>query len=136
MSRATRARDERGVAAVWTLLSAASVFVLLLGLVFDGGNVIDARLEAKRAAEQAARAGADELRGTRSGVESVDAETAAARAQEILRRAGWSGTVQVRGLQVRVTATGGEPTVFLGVLGIHRLPVNETGSATAITGPP
>jgi Flp pilus assembly protein TadG len=136
MSRPIRSRDERGVAAVWTLLSAAGVFVLLLGLVFDGGSVIDARLEAKRAAEQAARAGADELRGARSGVEGVDADAAAARAQEMLRRAGWSGTVHVQGTRVHVTATGAEPTVFLGVLGIDRLPVGETGTATAVTGPP
>ena len=131
-----RGRDDRGVAAVWTLLSSAGVLLLLLGLVFDGGSVVDARLEAKRAAEQAARAGADELRGARSGVESVDADAAAARAREILRRAGWSGTVQVRGTEVRVRVTGSEPTVFLGAIGLQRLPVDETGSATAITGPP
>ena len=128
-------RDEGGIAAVWTLLSAAGIFVLLLGLVYDGGSVIDARLEAKRAAEQAARAGADELRGARSGNESVDAEAAAARARDILDRAGWSGTVRIEGAVVRVTVAGSEPTVFLSALGLKTLPVNETGAATAITRP-
>jgi hypothetical protein len=135
MTPRERYRDERGVAAVWTLLSASGVFLLLLGLVYDGGSVIDARLEAKRAAEQAARAGADELRGARSGNESVDAEAAAARARDILRRAGWSGTVRISGAEVRVTVIGSEPTTFLSAVGIKSFRVDETGAATAITGP-
>lgn len=116
-------------------MCASGVFLLLFGLVYDGGSVIDARLEAKRAAEQAARAGADELRGARSGQETVDAEAAAGRAHDILRRAGWTGTVQVNGTEVRVRVTGQEPTVFLGVVGIEAFGVDETGAATAITGP-
>ena len=120
---------------MWTLLAASGVFLLLLGLVYDGGNAIDARLEAKRAAEQAARAGADELRGARSGAEYVDAEAAAARARAILRAAGWSGTVRVAGTDVVVHVVGSEPTVFLGVVGIDRFRVQESGTATAVTGP-
>ena len=127
--------QESGFAAVWTILIASGAFLLLLGLVVDGGSVIDARLEAKRAAEQAARAGADELRGARSGHETVDADAAAARAQDLLRRAGWSGTVHVGGTRVRVEVTGSSPTTFLGVIGVSSFPVHESGAATAITGP-
>ena len=126
---------EAGAAAVWTLLAASGVFLLLLGLVYDGGNAVDAHLEAKRAAEQAARAGADELRGARSGSEYVDAESAAARARQLLRGTGWSGTVRVTDLTVVVHVVGSEPTVFLGAIGIDRFRVEESGSATAVTGP-
>jgi len=116
-------------------MCATGVFLLLLGLVYDGGSVIDARLEAKRAAEQAARAGVDELRGARSGEETVDAEAAAERARDILGRTGWTGTVQIDGTEVRVRVTGQEATVFLGVVGIESFSIDETGAATAITGP-
>ena len=138
--RAPRTRAERGMAAVWTLLLAAGAFTLLLGFVVDGGAAIDARLEAKRAAEQAARAGADALSapGVRSGTSAIDPEGAAVRAHRILQQAGWRGTVAVEGETVRVTANGSEPTLFLSVIGIGSFAVHETGSATGITqpGPP
>lgn len=123
------------MAAVWTLAAAAGAFLLLLGLVVDGGNVINARLEAKRAAEQAARAGADELIGARSGNESIDVTAAQARASDLLHRAGWTGTVRVHGTAVQVIVRGSSPNVFLGAVGFGSFPVSETGSATAISQP-
>jgi Flp pilus assembly protein TadG len=127
--------DEDGVASVWTVLSASGVFLLLLGLVFDGGSAVDARAEAKRAAEQAARAGADELQGVRSHQESVDTHAAQARARQVLAQAGWTGTVTVNGLDVTVTITDTSDNVFLGAVGLPSFPVDVTGSATSITGP-
>ncbi len=126
------------MASVWALLVAAGAFTLLLGLVVDGGNAIDARLEAKRAAEQAARAGADALAagGVRSGTDSLDADEAAARARAVLARAGWHGTVAVAGTEVRVSVDGRSPNEFLGVIGVSFFRVHESGTATAITGPP
>jgi Flp pilus assembly protein TadG len=120
---------------VWTVLSASGVFLLLLGLVFDGGSAVDARAEAKRAAEQAARAGADELQGVRSHQESVNSHAAQARARQVLAHAGWTGTVTVNGLDVTVTITDSSDNVFLGAIGLPSFPVDVTGSATSITGP-
>jgi len=132
---ARRRRVERGVVSVWTVLTASGVFLVLLGLVYDGGAAIDARLEARRAAEQAARAAADELHGVRNGVEGINLATAKSRANRILSQAGWSGTVRVDGLDVTVTVTGQSDNTFLGVLGITSFPVDVTGTATSITGP-
>ena len=59
--RRARGRDERGSASIWALLLTAGAFTLLLGLIVDGGRVIDARLASSRTAAQAARVGADAL---------------------------------------------------------------------------
>jgi Flp pilus assembly protein TadG len=132
-----RRRDERGVAAVWTLILTSTAFVALLGLVGGGGELINERVEAKRAAEQAARAGADELSASavRSGSDQVDTRAAVVRAQGVLRAAGWSGTVRVQGSEVVVTATGTREPEFLGLLGVGAIKIRETGSADAISTP-
>ena len=117
------------------MLTASGVFLLLLGLVYDGGNAIDARVEARRAAEQAARAAADEMQGLRDENEAINLPDAKARATRILTQAGWSGTVTVSGLDVIVTVTGKSENTFLNVIGIQSFPVEVTGNATSISGP-
>jgi Flp pilus assembly protein TadG len=132
-----RRRHERGVAAAWTLILTSTAFVALLGLVGGGGELINERVEAKRAAEQAARAGADALSASavRSGSDQVDPGAAIVRAQSVLRAAGWSGTVRVQGSEVVVTATGTREPQFLGLLGVGAIKIRETGSAHAISTP-
>lgn len=128
-------RDERGVISTWTILTASGVFLVLLGLVYDGGNAMNERIEAHRAAEQAARAAADEMRGVRDGTEGINESTARARANQILRQAGWHGSVRIDGLDVTVRVTGKSDNAFLGAIGFPSFPVDETGTATSITGP-
>lgn len=133
--RLRRRRDERGVVSTWTILIASGVFLVLLGLVYDGGNAMNQRIAAHRAAEQAARAAADEMRGVRDGTEGINQATATARANRILAQAGWNGTVSIDGLDVTVRVTGRSDNAFLNVLGFESFPVSETGTATSITGP-
>lgn len=128
-------RDERGIASIWAILVIAGAFTVLLGLVVDGGRVIDERVAASRAAAQAARAGADALSAAsvRNGSDAVDAEAAQARAQSYLREAGMDGTVSVAGDTVTVTVTGESKNQILGVIGVSSFPIDETESARAIT---
>lgn len=128
-------RAERGSASVWALLVTAGAFTVLLGLVVDGGRVLDARVAASRAAGQAARAGADALSsaGVRNGVEVIDVERAQAQAQGYLRDNALSGKVVVSGSTVTVTVTGESATQILGVIGISSFPIKETETARAIT---
>lgn len=128
-------RDERGVISVWTIMMASGVFLILLGLVYDGGNAMNERIEAHRAAEQAARAAADEMRGVRDGTEGINEATATARANQVLAQAGWNGTVRIEGLDVTVRVTGRSDNAFLSVIGFPSFPVDEIGTATSITGP-
>jgi len=128
-------RDERGSASIWAILVIAGAFTVLLGLVVDGGRVIDERVAASRAAAQAARAGADALSAAsvRNGSDAIDAEAARARAQTYLRDAGMDGTVSVAGDRVTVSVTGESKNQILGVIGVASFPIDETASARAIT---
>lgn len=128
-------RDERGSASIWAILVIAGAFTVLLGLVVDGGRVIDERVAASRAAAQAARAGADALSAAsvRNGSDAVDAEAARARAQSYLRDAGMDGTVSVAGDTVTVRVTAESENQILGVIGVTSFPIDETESARAIT---
>lgn len=126
---------EAGSASAWALIVMATAFTALLGLVVDGGNVIDARLNASRAAAQAARVGADALSqaSLRNGHDSVDTAIATARARSYLHAAGMNGTTTVQGQTVSVTVRDRAKTQILGVLGISSFPVQETQTAVAIT---
>ena len=128
-------RDERGSASIWAILVIAGAFTVLLGLVVDGGRVIDERVGASRAAAQAARAGADALSvvSVRNGSDAIDTDSARARAQTYLRHAGMDGTVSVAGDRVTVRVTGESKNQILGVIGVASFPIDETESARAIT---
>jgi Flp pilus assembly protein TadG len=128
-------RDDRGSASIWAILVIAGAFTVLLGLVVDGGRVIDERVGASRAAAQAARAGADALSvvSVRNGRDAIDAEAARARAQNYLRRAGMDGIVSVSGDRVTVRVTGESKNQILGVIGVASFPIDESESARAIT---
>lgn len=78
--------DDRGTIALFTTLFAVSV-LLLAGLLVDGGLAIHARQRAADIAEQAARAGADDidvehLRVT--GEAKVNADTACGKAEQLM----------------------------------------------------
>jgi Flp pilus assembly protein TadG len=127
--------DERGSASIWAILVIAGAFTVILGLVVDGGRIIDERVAASRAAAQAARAGADALSvaSVRNGSDAIDAAAARARAQTYLRAAGVHGTVSVSGDRVTVRVTGESKNQILGVIGVASFPIGETESARAIT---
>ena len=63
LRRTRRGRDESGAAAVWMLIITITAFVALVGIVGGGGELINEQSNARRVAEQAARAGADERPG-------------------------------------------------------------------------
>lgn len=128
-------RPDHGSASIWALLIIAGAFTVLLGLVVDGGRLVDARLASARAAGQAARTAADALSGAsvRSGHDYVAATQARQRGSDYLRAAGMHGTVSVHGATVRVTVNGTSRTGILSVIGIGSLPIHESATATAIT---
>lgn len=126
---------ERGSASIWALIVTAGAFTVLLGLVVDGGRLIDARLASARTAAQAARLGADSLSAAsvRNGDSTISASTAAARTRDYLREAGMSGNVRVTGDRVTVTVTGTSPNHILTIVGLSSFPIQETQTAQAIT---
>ena len=130
MSR-RRVFDERGSI---TIMFAALGLALLMatGLAVDGGRKLGGLSEARDAADNAARAGAqmvdpDAFRAT--GIPTLDPQTAAARAQSFLTTHGYDGTISVSGTTVTVTVTINVDTTFLP--GPMVVSATETAAAVA-----
>lgn len=124
-------RDEHGrVTAFVVVLTSGCLF--FAGLVFDGGLALAAKTRAIAHAQEAARAGAQELdlatyRAT--GMFRPDPGPAQAAAQRYLAAVGATGAVTITGNTVHVTVTATEPTQLLGLLGIGEITVTGHGQA-------
>lgn len=112
-----------------------SLFVLI-GLVVDAGRAITARAGAMSAAEQAARAGAGQLSigALRSGEVEIDPALAVQASDAYLNSVGQTGRAWVVGQTVTVHIDAEEPTVILGIVGINRIAISVTASATNVHG--
>ena len=125
-------RDERGAISVW-FATAALVMVMLVGMAVDLGGKVHAQQQARSAAAQAARTGAQEVQGSTAirGEElRVDLNAAKAAAQDYLRAAGVEGTVTVvDGDTLIVRTTDTYDSKFLGIIGLDSM--NVTGEASA-----
>lgn len=128
---------ERGSVTLWTAFMAI-VALMLGGLVIDGGYAMSAKREAGRHAEQAARAGADQLDtdSLRAGGANLAPSTAASAAYAYLRRVGATGRVHVSGDRVRVTVTDQSPSHILSAFGKGSFAVSSSASAQSIDDDP
>ena len=112
------------------------VGLLLVALVFDGANAMTARVDALDIAQQAARAGADQidlatLRTT--GEIRLDPAAAEAAAHQFLAQAGVTGSATATADQVTVTVTLTEAAVLLAAIGINTYTVRAQGTAEPAT---
>ncbi|MBC7593420.1 MAG: hypothetical protein H7288_05710 [Kineosporiaceae bacterium] len=131
----TRARDERGAAAIFVMLMTVTMLVGG-GLVIDGGYALAERRKLTNQAEQAARVGADALDQTSlrdGGAPRVDTGRATIAAARYLAQVGAprSSTSVVGGV-VTVTLQGHSDTAILSLVGFSRIPVNASASARSI----
>lgn len=129
-------RGERGMVTAFVTVMIVAI-ILVTGLVLDGGYILAAKREADRAADQAARAGAqqvseDVLRGT-DEVE-LDAGAAVVAAESFLARHGYTGDASVQAGEVVVTVTIDRPLLILGLAGIADKRVTGTGSSRPVVG--
>ncbi|TMR96132.1 hypothetical protein EJK15_25100 [Nonomuraea basaltis] len=121
---------------VFTVLFSVVVF-LLAGLLVDGGSAINARLRAADVAEQAARAGADQIDvdhlRTTGQTRLLGEDQVCARADEIVAAQGGddvtSGECTVGQEQVTVTVSVRWEAFFLSAIGFPGSEMN--GEATA-----
>ncbi|MBA8823809.1 Flp pilus assembly protein TadG [Saccharopolyspora lacisalsi] len=123
--------DEQGrVTAFVVILTTACL--LFAGLVLDGGLALAAKIRAIGHAEEAARAGAQELALTvyrdNSTVQLQPAAVRAA-ARQYLDTVGAHGTVTVADNTVSVTVTAEQPTQLLELIGITTTTVSGSGHA-------
>lgn len=143
MVRRVRARltatgsAQDGFVTVFTVIIVAALLVLA-GLVFDGGRAMDGRVTALDEAQEAARAGAQQIdlptfRATGTAILNDNAAITAA--ENYIAATGDTGTATVAGDTVTVTVTHIEPTQILSMIGIGSLTENATATATAEQGP-
>jgi Flp pilus assembly protein TadG len=131
-----RGRDD-GSATGWALLTVAAL-LLLAAAILDGGTAMAARVHAVDLAQQAARAGANQLDLTQlrtTGQLRLDPAAARTAARAFLRRASTGGTVTATTAQVTVTVTRTQPTLLLPAIGIRTITVAATATATPVSGP-
>jgi Putative Flp pilus-assembly TadE/G-like len=136
-----RAADS-GQVTVFAVLAVIAL-IALAGLVYDGGQAMAAKTTAIDIAQEAARAGAQQisLGALRNGGHVVldgPAARAAALAYVASAGAGDSASVTVTADTVTVTVTRVQPTAILSVVGVRSLTVTGSATATAesgLTGP-
>lgn len=126
----TTRHDERGSITAFVAVVAFAL-VMVAGMAYDGGQVIHAHNAARNDAEQAARAGAQEIDLTylrQTNEPRLDPGAAEAAALDYLTRAGATGTATVDGADITVTVTRVQPLRILP--GADRtITVAETASA-------
>ncbi|ABS06109.1 pilus assembly protein TadG-related protein [Kineococcus radiotolerans] len=125
---------------MWVVLCLPMLFALL-GLIFDGGAAIAGAQQADNVADQAARAGADQLdvsaaRSEQALFGGADTARASRAACEYVSVAlpGASCTVTANADTVTVAVAATVPAQFFGVIGIHQLSIDGSGSADSHTG--
>jgi Flp pilus assembly protein TadG len=116
----------------------AFIFLVLVGLVLDGGAKLRAGREAAAIAEEAARAGAGQIDRNRAytrGSFIIDRGAAVRAANNYLAAAGRTGTVTpVSATRIEVSVTVSKPTVMLSLIGIGSMTVTSTATADLLTG--
>jgi uncharacterized membrane protein len=115
-----RRPSEAGSVTVMVAILAIGL-LLLVGLVYDGGRILTAKRRAINTAEQAARAGAQEvsIASVRAGgPHRLDPPAAQAAALSYLSQAGYSGAAHVRADSIEVDVAWSQPTVILHLVGV------------------
>jgi Flp pilus assembly protein TadG len=134
---AGRMRGDRGSGTAWAI-GVVAVVALLAGAVLDGGNAMAARVAALDIAQQAARAGANQLDLAalrEQGVVRLDPAAAQAAATTFLSQAGATGTATATTTEVVVTVTRSQPTKLLRAIGVNTIGMTATASAVPRTEP-
>ena len=127
-------QTERGSITAFVAVLAIT-FIACAGLAVDGGRLVAARVQLADHAENAARAGAQEVTSLRSGEPDIDASEARSTAAAYLRSLGVSGEVSATTEEVTVSVRRVVPMSILGLFGVGSRMVSAQRSAKAVTGP-
>jgi hypothetical protein len=129
-------RDEGTVTAFALILTVA--LLACAGLVLDGGQTLTARVRAIGLAQEAARAGAQELDLTvyrTNGTVVLRPDAAADAARAYLTAASVTGQVSATAAAITVTVQTDQPTQLLALIGVRSLHVTGHAIAAARTAP-
>lgn len=130
-----RCTGDAGSGAVF-LVVVASALILVIGLTFDGGQILAGRRQAIDVAQQASIAGAQavDLTQARQGNVTINGAAVVAAANNHLASAGYSGTVSVTGTEVTVVVTDTVDMSILSIIGLGSQTVTGQGSSRIVRG--
>jgi len=128
-------RDESGVLTAYVAVLAVALLATV-GMAVDSGRAIAAQRLAADEAEQAARSGATQLsvQGLRDGRLVLDPAAAVRAAEQYTQQSGHPGTATVSSGIVTVRIVVVVPTTILGIVGVNRIVVSATASASDVSG--
>lgn len=134
--RSALARGDAGSMSLLYCVAALCIFVVI-GLVADGGGALNAAARADAVAQEAARAGGQQLDAGKAvpGEEAVvDPDAAVSAAREYLEREGLTGTVEVSddSTTLTVAVSSSYATRFSSLIGISSIGVTGEGRAHLI----
>ena len=127
-------QTERGSITAFVAVLAIT-FIACAGLAVDGGRLVAARVQLADHAENAARAGVQEVTSLRSGEPDIDVSEARSTAAAYLRSWGVSGEVSATTEEITVSVRRVVPMSILGLFGVGSRMVSAQRSAKAVTGP-
>lgn len=122
---------ERGSIAVWASVSMVA-FVVCVGAGVDLAGHAGAEQHARSVAREAARAGAQFLMLSEGGRPGSDTRRAVAAAESYVESSSLTGTARLDGGYLWVDVAGSYDTLFLGIIGVDRLPVHGSAAAGAL----
>lgn len=108
--------------------------VSLAGLVFDGGTAINEYQRLSDLAENAARAGAQEIVGARAGDLHIDSRAAVTTSRAYLRRFGFEGIITTSADSVTVELESQTHLQILGLFGLQGRHLHVLRSARVVSG--
>lgn len=127
-----RIGDEGSITALVVVL--AMTFVACAGLAVDGGRLVAAKIELGDHAENAARAGAQEVTSLRSGSLQINESQAINAGEEYLAAHGIDGDVQIQHNIVTVNVSRGIRMTLLSLFGVTSKTLSAQRSATPSDG--
>ena len=126
-------KNQRGSLSALTVCMVLSALTLV-GLVFDGGRSLSEYTRLSDIAENAARAGAQEVIGLRAGEMRIDSRAAVSVGQSYLHAHGVSGHIETNNDSVSVEVTGARRFQILGIIGLSSQRLRIVRTASVVSG--
>jgi len=128
---ARRAGDRGSITGFVVVMTLA--IVACAGLAVDGARIVGTKVSAADHAENAARAGAQELASVHAGELALDPARARASAELYLASHGLTGSVTATAERVTVTVTETVDMTLLSLIGISSKTVTATRSSAPVS---
>jgi Flp pilus assembly protein TadG len=129
-----RSRDDRGSITAFVLMLTMT-FVACAGLAVDGGRLVAAKIQLADQAENAARAGTQEITALRTGDPKVDVDKAIMTAEDFMARHQIHGQASATPSEVTVTTSRVVSMSLLKLFGVGSRMISAQRSARPVTSP-